>query len=119
MYCQEDVVLIILAIEQCLQSEWLELLIKLINLLSNLAAERLIILALIKLHQLFNVIDFANKLLPWIITILERIKLLESLLSGGTVIPEIWSSCLLLNFFYLILSPSLFKDASIQCRLLL
>ena len=118
MDCKEDIILIVLAIEKRFQPERSEFSIKRVYLSLKLLPETLIVFIGIKLQKLLDIIDFANELLPWIIAVLKRIEILESLLSLLRIIPEIWSFCLLLDSFYLIFSPSLFKDASIQYRLL-
>ena len=118
MDCEEDIILIVLSIKKRLEPERLELTIKGINLSLKFLSQVLVILIGIKLQKLLDIIDFVNELLPWIIAVLKRIEILESLLSLLRIIPEIRSLCLLLDSFYLIFSPRLFKDASIQYRLL-
>ena len=116
MDCKEDIILIVLAIEN--QPERSEFSIKRVYLSLKLLPETFIVFIGIKLQKLLDIIDFVNELLPWIIAVLKCIEILESLLSLLGIIPEIWSLCLLLDSFYLIFSPRLFKDASIQYRLL-
>ncbi len=119
MNSEEDVVLVILAIEKRLQPQRPEFLIKLLYLSLKFPFQTLVILSLIEFQKFFCLIDFINKLLPGIITIFQCIEILESLLCLLRIIPEIGSSSLFLYRFYLIFCPGLFKDASRQYRLLL
>ena len=81
MDCKEDIVLVILAIEESLQPQRLELAVKRLDLSLKLLSEILIILICIELEKLIDIIDLPDELLPGIIAILEKIETLECLLS--------------------------------------
>ena len=113
-----DIVLIVLAVEERLEPQRAELLIKLVDLPLELLPQAFIILGGVQLYKLLKLIDLLDKLLPRIVSILEQVKLGECLFRLLRIIPEVRRGCLLLKGSYLIGSPSLFKDASIRCRLL-
>ena len=101
MYCKEDIVLVILAIQKCLKPQRTEFFIELLNLPLKLKTQRFIILALIKLYKLLCLIDFIDKLFPWIIPIFERIEILENFFRFLWIIPEIRGGSLLFYSLYL------------------
>ena len=113
-----EVVLIELPVKQRLRLKRPELFTYGFYLPLKLLSKILILFGGIQLYKLAQIIYLRYELLPWIIAVLKCIEILESLLSLLGIIPEIWSLCLLLDSFYLIFSPRLFKDASIQYRLL-
>lgn len=113
-----EVVLVELAIKKGLGLERFELLCNSFYLTFKLQPQILILFRAVKLYELAQVLNLRDEILPWVVAVLECVEPLVGLLCIILVIPEIRRECLLLLFFYLILNPGLFKDASILGRLL-